>query len=114
MDTYKLEEVKSLIEKNLLSPEVLKNILKSSTRRIENYNDEEALKILKYLSINDMIPTETKDEINKYLSEYNTYHIDEVERDNELSKNKNNRVVVIYVIIILLIIAVIVTLLRSR
>ena len=43
MDNYKLEEVKNIIEKNLLSPDVLKNILKSSTRRIETYGDDEAI-----------------------------------------------------------------------
>ena len=52
MDSYSLDEVKNIIDKNLMSPDVLKNILKSSTRRIEIYDDEEAVEILKYLSTN--------------------------------------------------------------
>ena len=38
MDNYSLKEVKMLIEKNLVSPEVFKNILNSTTRRLELYH----------------------------------------------------------------------------
>ena len=104
MDNYKLEEVKKIIEENLLSSDVMKNILKSSTRRIENYDDHEAVEILSYLSNNDAVPSDTKEEINKYLAEYNNYHINAVEKEKELNKIGNNRVVIIYILIIILII----------
>lgn len=112
MDSYKLEDVKKIIEKNLLSPEVLKNILKSTTRRIENYDDNEAVEILNYLSNNDAVPAETKEELNKYLSEYNNYHIAEVEKGKDIANNGNNRLTIIYVLIIILLVVVIISFLN--
>ena len=108
MDSYKLEEVKKIIEQNLLSPEVLQNILKSTTRRIENYDDNEAVSILNYLSSCDVIPQETKEELNKYLSEYNNYHINTVEKDKDMNNGGNNRLIIIYVLIIILLIVAII------
>ena len=114
MDNYKLEEVKKIIEENLLSSDVLKNILKSSTRRIENYDDHEAVEILSYLSNNDAVPTDTKEDINKYLAEYNQFHIDAVEKEKKLSKMGNNRLLIIYIVIIILLLVATFAVIRSR
>lgn len=103
MDKYTMEEVKMLIEENLLSPEVLENILKSSTKRIENYDDNEALKILNYLSNHESVPNETKDEINKYLAQYNSYHVETVEKSKNNDKRKNT-IILLFIFIFILIV----------
>lgn len=111
MDNYKLEEVKNIIEKNLLSPDVLKNILKSSTRRIETYGDDEAISILKYLSSHESIPDATKEEINKYLAQYENYNIENIEKEK---KQNNNFVTILFITILLLIVVTIITVLRGN
>ena len=80
MDKYKLEEVIMLIKKNLLTPDVLENILKSTTRRIETYDDSEAVEILNYLSNYESIPKEIKEE-NKDLRYFVDLHRDSVSKD---------------------------------
>ncbi len=106
MDNYKLEEVKNIIENNILSPEVLENILKSSTRRIETYDDEESVEILNYLSKCETIPQETREHINKYLAEYNTFKI---ESNVKLEEKKIgfNKVMFAYIIVIVILIFII-------
>lgn len=111
MDNYKLEEVKNIIEKNLLSPEVLNTILKSSTRRIEIYDDEEAVNILKYLSNHESIPDETKEEINKYLAQYENYNIENTEKEN---KTDNNFITILFITIVVLIAITIITIIRGK
>ena len=106
MDNYKLEEVKNIIDNNLLTPEVLENILKSTTRRIETYDDNEALDILNYLSKCDTIPDETKEHISKYLAEYDTFKI---ESNVQLEEKKIgfNKVMFVYILVIVALILVI-------
>lgn len=103
MDSYKLEEVKMLIEKNMLTSDILKNILTSSTRRIELYDNSESVDILKFLSKEDCVPDETKEEIKKFLSEYDSSK--SVEEDNDKIKEKisNWKVVLLYAVVITLI-----------
>lgn len=114
MDNYKLNEVKNIIDNNLLEPEVLENILKSSTRRIETYDDQESLDILKYLVTCDIIPRDTKEHINKYLAEYNTCKI---ENNSKLEEERVgfNKIMFMYImIVILLIVLIIILYLRGR
>lgn len=113
MDNYKLEEVKRIIEENLLSPDVLSNILKSSTKRIENYDDHEAVEILTYLSTNETIPKDIKEELSKYLAEYNNYHIKEVEKNESFGTN-NTKITIIYVVIIILLIISLYIIIRRK
>ncbi len=104
MDNYKMEDIEKLIENNLLTPDILKNILKSTTRRIENYDDKDAVKILKYLSSHEVVPEEIKEEINKYLSEYNTYKIDSVENSENKGKESKIKIIVLYSLILVLLV----------
>ena len=104
MDSYKLDEVKMLFDKNLLTTDILKRILESSKRRIELYDDEESIEILKYLNTLDIIPEDIQDEINKYLADYNASIIDNKEKEKIESKVINWRVVFIYSLIISLVI----------
>lgn len=73
MDNYSLEEVKSLIHNNLITKEVFDNILKSTTRRLELYNDKDDWEILKYLSQSSLVSDDSKEKIDKYLKSYNIY-----------------------------------------
>ena len=102
MDNYSFEEVKSLINKNLVTPEVLKNILNSTTRRLELYNDKDDLKILQYLSDSELVPIETKDEINKYLAVYNNYTINNVLQTKEAKEERKPSMIIIFSLIIAL------------
>ena len=104
MDSYKLDEVKILFDKNLLTTDILKRILESSKRRIELYDDEESIEILKYLNTLDIIPEDIQDEINKYLADYNASIIDNKEKEEIESKVINWRIVLIYSLIISLVI----------
>lgn len=99
MDDYKLEEVKTIIEKNLLTPEVLENILKNSTKRIELYNDIEAVEILKYLKSDETVPIKTKEDIDNYLINYKEYN---EESSNNNVEKKNIRIMILYLIILIL------------
>ena len=103
MDSYKLEEVKMLIDKNLLTGDILKNILTSSTRRIELYDNEESVDILKYLSKADCVPLETKEEINKFLAEYDSSKSVEQDKEKIKEEARNWKVVLLYAIVIALI-----------
>ncbi len=106
MDNYTLNEVKMLIDKKMLKPEILNNILKSTTRRIELYDDSDDLEILKYLSNNDSIPKGTKEEINKYLQEYESYNIDKEEKSNERKSLLNKKVIAVTLVLLLIIILI--------
>lgn len=104
MDNYTLSEVKMLIDKKMLKPEILNNILKSTTRRIELYDDKDDLEILKYLSNNNSIPKATKEEINKYLSEYENYNVD---KNNDFIEKKsliNKKVIMVTLVLLLILI----------
>lgn len=111
MDNYNLEEVKMLIDKNLVTPEVLKNILKSTTRRLELYDDQDDLSILKYLSDCELIPKEAKEEINKYLALYDSYNVNTIEGTKVSKEERKGSVIVITIAILLLMIILIVLLL---
>ena len=102
MDKYKLEEVIMLIKKNLLTPDVLENILKSTTRRIETYDDSEAVEILNYLSNYESIPKEIKEEINKFLAQYETYNVKNVDKNKQQGKERKSKIMVLYIILIVI------------
>ena len=99
MDDYRLEEVKTIIENNLLTPEVLENILKNSTKRIELYNDIEAVEILKYLKSDVTVTIKTKEDIDNYLINYKEYN---EESSNNNVEKKNIRIMILYLIILIL------------
>ena len=107
MDSYKLDEIKMLIDKNLLNSEVLINILNSTKRRIELYDDEDSVEVLKYLSTSDIVPNKTKEDINKFIAEYNSSVIKENEKEIINNKVINWRVVLIYSLIIALVITIV-------
>ena len=111
MDNYNLEEVKSLMDKNLITPDVLKNILKSTTRRLELYDDQDDLNILKYLSDSELVPKEAKEEINKYLALYDSYNVNTIEGSKVSKEERKSSVILITIVILLLIIVLIVLLL---
>lgn len=113
MDNYKLEEVKKIIDENLLSPSVLENILKSTTRRIEIHDDHEAVEILSYLSNHEIVPNETKEEINKFLAQYNSYHVENVESINN-STIRKHKIIFLYFFVIILILLAIILYIKSR
>ncbi len=98
MDYYSLEEVKKIIDNNLLTPEVLRNILKSTTRRIEIKDDLAALDILKFLSKCSIIPEDTRNYIDKYLSEHDSYILKGQKNDEE--NNSTRRTILLYLLII--------------
>lgn len=103
MDNYSYDEVKMLINKNLVTPEVLNNILKSTTRRLELYKDKDDLKILQYLSDSELIPKDTKDEINKYLALYDSYDVQTKENTVTCKeKRKGSLLLAVALIIVLL------------
>ena len=112
MDNYSLEDVKKLIDNNLLNGEILENILKTSTRRIENKNDNSAIEILRFLSLEKSIPKETKNQIEKYLSEYESYII----KDNEKKENGNNivKLTLMYSLIIAIVILILILIIRGK
>lgn len=114
MDNYKLDEVKKIIDEGLLSSDVLENILKNTTRRIENTDDSEALKILEYLSESDVVPSETKIEIDKYLAQYNTYYVEKKDLEDKQEKNNFNKITIIYLLVLIMILVLSFLLFRSR
>lgn len=103
MDNYNLDEVKSLLNKNLITPDVLNNILKSATRRVELYNDKDDIEILRYLSSSELIPSDTKEEINNYLALYEGFNINNVEsvKSNEKDRRKNISLILVLVTILI-------------
>lgn len=112
MDNYSLEDVKKLIDNNLLNKEILENILKTSTRRIENKNDNSAIEILRFLSLEKTIPKETKNQIEKYLSEYETYII----KNNEEKENGNSiiKLTLMYSLIIAIVALILILIIRGK
>ena len=114
MDNYSLEEVKMLMNKNLVTPEVLNNILKSTTRRLELYNDKDDLAILQYLSNSELVPIEAKDEINKYLAIYSDYNIKSSENTKQSKEERKPSIIIIFTIIVFLIVLCVLLLLNKR
>ena len=112
MDNYSLEDVKKLIDNNLLNKEILENILKTSTRRIENKNDNSAIEILRFLSLEKTIPKKTKNQIEKYLSEYETYII----KNNEEKENGNSiiKLTLMYSLIIAIVALILILIIRGK
>ena len=104
MDNYSLEEVKMLMNKNLVTPEVLKNIFKSTTRRLELYNDKDDLAILQYLSDSELVPSEAKEEINKYLAIYNDYNVKSNENIKQSKEERKPSVILVFSLIVFLIV----------
>lgn len=114
MDNYSLKEVKMLIEKNLVSPEVFKNILNSTTRRLELYNDDDDLKILQYLSSCEVVPSDTKEEINKYLALYDSYKIKSDDNVNISKDERKSGVIIVFSVIVFLIVLFLLLILNRR
>ncbi len=104
MDSYSLDEVKMLIEKNLLTGEILKNILTSCTRRIELYDNSESLDILKYLKDASCVPDETKEELSKFLSEYDNSKMEEDSSQKIKEEISNWKIILLYGLVITLIV----------
>lgn len=67
MDVYSIEEVKRIIEEDNLTADILHSILESTTRRIEIYNDEESVEILRYIYDSAKLNEDVKLEIFQYL-----------------------------------------------
>ena len=114
MDNYSLEEVKMLMNKNLVTPDVLKNILKSTTRRLELYNDKDDLAILQYLSNSELVPKETKDEIDKYLAIYNDYNIKSNENIKQSKEDRKPSIILIFTVIVFLIVLCVLLIINKR
>lgn len=70
MDNYTVDEVKKIIQANLLTKEVLNSIIESSIRRIEIFGDKDSIEILEFLKSNQMTPLEVKNDIEKFLDNY--------------------------------------------
>lgn len=70
MDNYTIDEVKKIIQANLLTKEVLNSIIESSIRRIEIFGDKDSIEILEFLKSNQMTPLEVKNDIEKFLDNY--------------------------------------------
>jgi len=104
MDNYSLSDVKNLLDKDLINSDILKNILESTTRRIELYQDIDDINILKYLLECKVVPSKTKDEIKKYLSEYENMVIEKDSKNKENNISRKNNVIIFMIVIILLII----------
>ena len=104
MDSYSLEEVKMLIEKNMLTSDILKNILTSCTRRIELYDNSDSLDILKYLKDSSCVPEETKEELSKFLADYNNSKIVEDTKEDIKEKISSWKIILLYSIVITLIV----------
>lgn len=94
MDNYSLEEVKNLINNNLITKEVFDNILKSTTRRLELYNDKDDWEILKYLSQSSLVSDDSKEKINKYLKSYDIYCKRSVVTMNNNSKSRRYAIII--------------------
>ena len=103
MDNYSLEEVKMLINKNMVTPEIFNNIIKSTTRRIELYNDKDDWEILKYLSKSNLVPEKAKKEINKYLDSYDKYSAMNNKKIKENASKRKKSVITILIIVAFLI-----------
>lgn len=83
MDNYSLEDVKSIVQKNLLTKDVLKKILVSTSRRIDIYNDYSEIDILRYLKDLDIIDKELKEEIDKYIYKCENYVIENKHKEKK-------------------------------
>lgn len=70
MDNYTVDEVKKIIQANLLTKEVLNSIIESSIRRIEIFGDKDSIEILEFLKSNQVTPLEVKNDIEKFLDNY--------------------------------------------
>ena len=107
MDNYSYEEVKMLINKNLVTPEVFNNILKSTTRRLELYEDQDDLKILKYLSESKVVPATSKKEIKKYLDKYEKHvDINESKKEKTTKERQSTLAIIVSVLGLLIILCV--------
>ena len=103
MDNYSLEEVKMLINNNMVTPEIFNNIIKSTTRRIELYNDKDDWEILKYLSKSKLVPEKAQKEIDKYLDSYDKYNALNNKKIKENASSRRKSVITILIIVAILI-----------
>ena len=112
MDNYSLNDVKTLVDKDLITSDILKNIFESTTRRIELYHDIDDINILKYLLDCNIVPSSTKEEIRKYLSEYEKSIIidDDRNKDKIISRRKNIVILMIAIIILITVCCIVVNL----
>ena len=94
MDSFTIEEVKNLVKSNLISENILNNILDSTIRKIELYNDDDSIEILKYLKEIEIVPISFKKEIELFLSK----HEKRTEYLEQLEDESNNKQYVIYIV----------------
>ena len=103
MDNYSFDEVKMLIDNNMISPEIFNNIIKSTAKRIELYNDKDDWKILKYLSQSKLIPKDAKKEIAKYLDSYDKYNALNQKRMKKQAGERKKSIIIFLIIVAFLI-----------
>lgn len=82
MDTYKLDEVKDIIEKRRLTTEILNSILESTTRKIDLFDDVESKEILSFLKESNDVPVKVKVYIDDFLKTYKN-SLNEEESENK-------------------------------
>lgn len=102
MDDYSLNEVKDIIKDDNLSADILRSILDNTTRRIEIYNDDESIEILKYILENAEISEEVKVEINKYLD-----LVSSVSSETKEEEKKDSNLFLIFMLLMLVIFIVV-------
>lgn len=112
MDNYTLNDIKNLLENNMLDSEMLKHIFENTTRRIDLYDDNESIEILKLLSNEDAIPEGTKKEINKYLDKYFEFRENELKQNEEKIEKVDSKIVAIYVVLSVIIIALLIFIIK--
>lgn len=95
MDNYTMDDVKTLIDSNMLSPEVLHLIFESTTRKLNTYKDDNSLDILNYLEKSSDIPLEIRNEIRNFLSTYNDSDLIE----NTLTEKSESKISAFYIVI---------------
>jgi len=114
MDNYSLEDVKTLINNNLVTPEVFNNILKSTTRRLELYNDKDDWEILKYLAKSSAVPVSSKEEIDIYLNLYENHTRICNDKSEEVVKKRQTTITIILSIIVVLTVICIILIMNKR
>ena len=109
MDDYSLEEVKKIVESDKLTAFILRAILDNATRRIEIYNDEECIEILKYLLENANFDSKNsiKEEIKNYLEKVNNIdnhgNSEIIENVDNIDKGSNLKTFVVAVFLLVIV-----------
>lgn len=112
MDNYTLGDIKNLLKNNMLDSEMLTHIFENTTRRIDLYDDNESIEILKLLSKEELIPEETKNEITKYLNNYFKFRKNELKQNEEKIEKVDSKIVAIYAVLSAIIIALLIFIIK--